>query len=266
MRTITDTKNLFHEEFEYAEFINYAEKSKPSKKSIDRNYYESKTGSFNFTQTKNIGESFKLAKYGWDAGLHQIELEDGILTGAGIEFKPNVVGSSVNMGQYLIGQPLDMYEMTEKREFNLDELTVYVNLAYSCYNDGDKALNFCKTMLAHINELQSKYNLRIIGFFDCRQNGIDQKTSIIIKEIDERFTINNLAFSFHPSFFRRIWFKYLESKEFIASGYGRTTGRKETVDRIKKYHGIKKALIFPNLNDLTDEATFEIDKAVKINY
>ena len=205
----------------YSEFIDFAEddnnkKSKP-RHSDRRGYMDSWAGS------GSLKEAVALAREGWDAGIEQMDLEDGLLVaGSGSEFLPAIAGQMVNVPAYINGLPESMFALADNHDYNRPRLTVIVNLAYSAMVGGETAMSFSKALVAMVNSLQAKYAIRIKGFFG--QQGVAIKTdslqTVVIKEFDEPMVLNSIAFSFHPSFFRRIHFAHSEKFKMLDWGYG----------------------------------------------
>lgn len=268
MEITTNTKTKKVQEFTYQSFIDYARSRKKSKRAISWDLSSSSATSkyrTEFTGTKSIKEAFELAEKGWDSGIEQLDLEDGLLVGGnGMEVSENVYGSMVNIGNYIQGLPNNMYEFTEKREYNLEPLTIYTALTYSAGVKLEDAMRFAKSIINLVNTYQSKNNIRIVGIFYCEINKIDFMQKITIKDFNERFVINNIAFAFHPSFFRRLFFSVMEGEEFADSGYGRPHQQNKYLQEIKKFEN-DKAILTPTLNDLSN-GEFTESQTTKINY
>lgn len=264
MKMIKKTSEKHHVEFRYSEFLDHAKNRKRSEKAKTRGEKSSRNNSrAEWYGTKSFGEAMDFAESGWDSGLEQLALEDGVLAGTGVEMNANVSGAFVNMGNYLMGQPDNMWEMTEKRDYNLEELTICVRLDYSAGISGATALNFTKSIAEIVNEYQSKYAVRLVGRFDSAQaNRTNYVVDVVIKDYNERFVLNNVAFSFHPSFFRRLWFSHLEGESFIDYGYGSPSDKGKHIKEFQKeYSG--KMLITPQINN-TKDGNFGIDKVIKV--
>ena len=90
----------------------------------------------------------------------------------------------------------------------------------------------------------------MVGFFDLQFGDTRSIVEVLIKDFDERFVINNIAFSFHPSFFRRIWFSVIEAEKFIYGGYGSQTSEKDIHTRLLKDTS-ESMMILPRLDDLS---------------
>lgn len=249
----------------YYEFVRSSKNRKRSQKSISGGHNDSHTNSGSFAGTPNFAAACDLAINGWDAGLKQLKLDDGVLVGSGMEFNPSVHGAVVNIGAYLTGQPETMFNLTEKREFNLEPLTVYALLNYPSFVDSETAMNFTKSMLEHVNYFQSKYNVKLIGVFDSVISNVRWINDVIIKDFDKRFVLNNLAFSMHPSFFRRLWFAKLEAEDFVTGGYGRSTDSYKIINEIQERRtGKEKTLVMPQVHKLNGDGSFSRDKIIEI--
>jgi len=268
MKVIQENNKIKHIEFGYSEFVDFSEARVQSSRAIEYGCNSSRKNDNStspWSGSKNLEQALDWARHGWDAGLAQLPLEDGTLTNTGIEIEASVAGAMVNIGNYLTGQPECMWDFRETRVFNLDELTIYTRLDYNAGNNYEKAMRFCNSIATVANFYQSKYNVRIIGRFDVAEQGINSIVDVIIKEFDSRFTINNVAFAFHPAFFRRIWFGYMESENFIDSGYGRANSTSKHIDDIKKQAlSGQKILICPQI-EATDGGKFEFENMTKIN-
>ena len=196
----------------------------------------------------------------------QLKLQDGILADAGTIFEPDVYGAVVNIGSYIQGLPDNMYNLREEREYALPTKTIYANLGYNAGNSGKKAMNFCKNIISKVNKYQASHNVKLIGVFYTKQNGTMFMIEVIIKDFDERFVINNVAFAFHPSFFRRLFFSHLEAEKFIDTyGYGQSQQGDKVADKIKTFHKkTEEAILLPSLNSLSESADFEDRQIVTI--
>lgn len=251
--TIKETSTEKHKLFTYSQFVDYAETSKPSKTSIDNKCDSSNAEASEWNGNMTLAKSIETARSGWDAGLKQLELENGVLADTGIIFEPNVCGSVVNMGNYLMGLPDNMFDLKAQREYNLPKLTVYVNMSYSGGNSAKKAMEFTKSIIEYVNKMQSTHNVQIIGVIYSDQNKVKYFVDVLIKDFDQRFVLNNVAFSFHVSFLRILYFKHIESEEFISVyGYGTPLDNSSVIQKIKKENLKNETVLLPHLNDLSD--------------
>ena len=242
--------------FTYRQFVDFSEKRIKAQEAQHESSRRKESGSNPWSGANNFEQALKLGRSGWDAGIRQLDLENGVMSDVGVEFSPNVTGAVVNMQNYLQGVPDNMFELKTRREYTLPEVTLYVPLQYSAGNSAKKAMNFTKKIVEYTNELQSKHNVRIIGFFAANFYGDVKRsvTEVVIKDYDERFVLNNVAFAFHPAFFRRLWFAHHESMPHWSSGYGMPCNHKQCVSHAKKTHdGRGGSVILPSLGDLTTD-------------
>jgi len=212
----------------------------------------SKEGTSEFTATESYEEAHDFAVHGWDLGLKKYEVEDGVLVGGSTLLSPSVAGCLPHVQNYIMGYPQDMFQLTDNREYNLPTLDIVVNLAYSAWVDSKDSLAFGKSLVSYINEMASTRNIRLTGVFASKQNnGLPVYDFITLKDFDSALVLNNIAFAFHPSFFRRIWFSVLEGKEYWSSGYGRTISDYDKVAR-ERLEGNKsdEVVVFKILNNI----------------
>lgn len=243
------------ENFTYLEFLEHVETT-PHAKSHSEKESESKNDS-GWAGTKNYKEAHDYAKYGWDAGIEKMESDEFVSVNGIPNIENNVFGSFVNIGNYLSGSPDCMVNFTDLEERNKEDLNMFVSLSYRAARSGNDAFKYCKKLINCINEKQKTHNVRLIGFFATSQKE-ELVTFVEIKSLDERFVMNSIAFSFHPSFFRRIFFKHLETKEYLSTwGYGRNLEKKRMIKECKnsEYYRVGD-LMLPTLEH--DELNWEL--------
>lgn len=264
-------KQDFITEHTYAEFLEHVSGTDRSERSKRDGRTSSTESGASFSGTDTFDEAMQLAIHGWDAGIEQMKLEEGVLTGVGVEYNPNVRGQRVNVPAYLNGAPNCMYEMTEKREYNLEPLTIYVPLMYNAGTTVQTSMRFCVSIAKIVNQYQATHNVKLVGVFYCWQDDYDGNilNKIVIKDFDERFVLNNVAFSFHTSFFRRLWFKWLETTDYCSWGYGRSNCFEDTRRAIEKNElndSNEKAMLLPTLGSLGVRGEFNDDKIKFYNF
>lgn len=207
----------------YTEFINYCQQNEP----LPENGRESSDKSdAKWTGTKSWQQAIEYARDGWVSGIEQ--LPDFIETdNQRITVEHDIVGHTVDVGRYLSGLPDSMVSFYDETYRDKQRLSLFVNLSYNCGVGGDTAMKYTKKIIQTVSLLSQSFNLKLVGVFrtynhsgDCN-NGL--LTMVRIKESDERMVLNSLAFSFHPSFFRRFWFRLLETTPYWSSGYGSST-------------------------------------------
>ncbi len=257
------------EKFSYLSFIEHVEKVNRSelcrKKEITSST-DTGTALEKWTKSKNFSEAVDFAKNGWDAGIEQLEPEKNLVIDGGSNFEHQVYGSFVDVGRFMSGNPDSMVNHITEVEAPKEELTIFCSLVYAGFHTSESAMKYCKKLLEITNTLNSKYDLRIMGFFPTHCNRGNIVTFVEIKKPEDRVVLNSIAYSFHPSFFRRLFFKYIESTDLIDSVHGRPMG----VDSQRKYvnqycleNNINKKILLPNLQD--DGHDWSVEEVIKTN-
>jgi hypothetical protein len=237
--------------FTYTEFVD---------KAINREIHSgnrngSRTGTKGFTQSESFEETVDFAKNGWDLGLEQYKIEDGVLTSGTTHLNPSLAGCIPHVQNYIMGFPQQMYDLYDEREYNLPTLDLVVSLGYAGSVRGSDALRFSKSLVGYINKMSSTHNIRLTGIFATKQGGkAEYDTIVTLKDFDEAMVVNNIAFAFHPSFFRRLWFSIAESKSYLSSGYGHS--RKDYTSSISKAIDTSKSDKVIYTKDLGDIDSF----------
>ena len=248
--------------FSYREFVDEA----VNRKLHANNSQSSRSGSENFTQSKSFDESVKWATEGWDLGLEQYKIEDGVMTSGTTHLNPSLAGCMPHVQNYIMGFPQQMYDLYDEREYNLPTLDLIVSLGYAGGVNGSDALKFSKSLVGYINKMSSTHNIRLTGIFATKQRGTEYDVIVNLKDFDKAMVVNNIAFAFHPSFFRRLWFSIAESKPFLSSGYGQSRKNyKQSVEKTLDTSKSDKVIFTKDLGDV-DEFTWSPDDIESVTF
>jgi hypothetical protein len=235
------------ETFNYREFVDKALNRKLS----EGNSESSRKGGKSFTQTKSFEETVDFATNGWDLGLEQYKIEDGVLSSGTTHLEPSLAGCMPHVQNYIMGFPQQMYDLYDEREYNLPTLDLVVSLGYAGRVNGSDALNFSKSIVGYINKMSSTHNIRLTGIFATKQIRTEYDVIVNLKDFDSPMVVNNIAFAFHPSFFRRLWFSIAEAKSFLAYGYGQARGDyRDSVEKSIDTSKSDKVIFTKNLGDI----------------
>lgn len=221
-------------EFTYSEFIEYVERTRP----VVPERASEKKDDTQWSGTPSFEQAIQYAKYGWEAGIAELAVELDMAVIGNTEVRHDIVGSSVDVGAFLSGSPECMVQYIDMQERERDEVVVYVQLGYNAGVEGPTALKFTKTLLRELVKLNQKYSLKLIGVISTYHSGSRLRTHeyITVKDTYQNLVLNNLAFAFHPSFFRRLWFRFLETKKYWATGYGQAVEEREAEKDISIQH------------------------------
>lgn len=267
---IESTSERFTEHMQYEDFVYTTKTDKFSKSSYD--YWDRKDSWYG--DTDSIQQTIDYAIKGWDAGLDLIEDDDIKLHVTGFAKTINdIAGATVDVGGYVSGRPDHMVTFVDEVNRNKPELTIYVDIAYHAGWSSKRIMQYTIDIMNKCNALQAHYDVRIVAVCTLNTYRGDVKNAelfIDVKHLDQPFVINSIAFSFHPSFFRRLWHGYLNCREEIATGGGAGLCSKTTVnDSIKRFHkrehGTSSAIILPSLQNDKGELN-DMSKYTTINF
>jgi len=235
---------LIKKDFTYAEFIKVAKENAGRARNRGAN---SGTGNLSFKK------AVKTAKRGWDSGIKKLDLDLGVLTQNGVSFMPNVAGAFVNVPNYLNNQPDTMWEIIEGDRIEKEFLTIYCRTSYRGGISGKFALEYCSGVIELVNKLNTFYNIRIIAVFDGDfNNSVRMAEHVTIKDYDDRFVLNNIAFAFHPAFFRCLRWGYLDGTKH-GKDYGSTVSQSKLLNRLEKDEINKeRVIVTPSVDEHSD--------------
>lgn len=201
--------------------------------------------------SKDFAEALNYAKFGWNAGIKEIGQEGSLQVSGGSKITKGVAGAIPDIPAFLSGVPENMFTYVDEVPHNRDQVTLFVPLTYSSGYRVSDALLFCKDIVKEANKLGAKNDLRIVGMFGCDMPYDKVIDYIIIKGFDQQLVLNNIAFSMHPAFFRRLYFRRLETYENLPAGYGTPSSAKKIfINHTKKDFNMTSKDVFYTLPSL----------------
>lgn len=147
-------------------------------------------------------EPFKFAK------------KDGSLS---IEYN-SFAGGRVNIWAYLSWVPENMIHndiLPEKKK-----LRVMYHIGWTFGFSNEELMVRAKIIFGSLQELEKQYSVEVYCAFSSNMRGKKVGGIIKIKEFGGRFIRNRFAFTLHTWFFRRLCFRYFETRSELPSGYG----------------------------------------------
>lgn len=258
-------KIIEHTKETYNEFLTRCETKPRSKYSIDNDKNGAVDNSASFAGTETLQEAFNLTREGWSNGIKQLPLNTDATGNRGWIPAYKYAGSRVSVPRYLQGKPNAFIRYESKTSYNLPRLTVYTKLTYSARNKINKALEFSTSLVEIVNKLQANYDVQIIGICDTLITKGIVLNEIVIKPYSKQLVLNNVAAAMHPSFFRRIWFRSLETTSHEQYSYGKTPDPDTVNKAILKNRQYQDAyIITPSLDAIRGSSgSFTIDKCTK---
>lgn len=237
-----------------------AQLDKPNN-SIMKDEHSSNSGSSSFTMTKNYREAVDLLYRGYSEPIKQIiedvnknrkTIEHFVQPARKLQNMP--IGYLPNVPNAILGLPDSMINITMNAKKTRTLRVAYASSAACTVSAQDLAKAGSRLVSAlniiELNGIQTELN---IDFF-CGQEGKELTSAMLkIKGFGERFNVSKICFPMvHPSMFRRIGFKFLETTEGLTSrgwtcGYGRRPTI-ETINTCGLYEPGIKPITFDQIN------------------
>lgn len=237
-----------------------------------RNEHDSNSGSSDFTGTRNYEEAVSMLKNGYPDPIPEIKSElvkSRMATSKIYRNMPRpmpknqVVGFIPNVPNALRGIPQSMISI-EKENQKRKVISILYSFG-SC--GGTKQEELVKAGIAlvaaiNIIELSGIQTKLLLGFMPSKESSEIVFPTVKIKDFGERFNLQKICFPMiHPSMFRRIGFKYLETcpecEENFSFGYGRPVG----MDTLKE--NIQEKDTYVITTDWIREHDFSVEEILK---
>lgn len=240
-----------------------------------RNENSSHSGDDEFTGTSSYEEAINLLRFGYTDPIAQVKEElkkSKLVTSKIYQSLPKimpenkVVGFVPNVPNSLLGIPESMIFMDKKHQ-KRKTLSIIYSFGAPCCVDKDDLIKAGIALITAINivELSGIQTRLQLGFMPSTSDSENEIIfpTVIIKNYGERFNLQKICFPMiHPSMFRRIGFKYLETCPFITRhywGYGTVRG---VVPKVKKLlEDEKNTYIFESESIIKNH--FNVEKILK---
>lgn len=192
--------------------------------------HKNDTKAIEFTGTRNFKEAVDLCQKGWSEDFEKLvsfkKSVDEMLLSPITKTKQvqDIVGYNPSVSDYLIGNPLNMWNKTKKQIPGF--INIYINIAYNYYTDQNSIFNRGIIVQSFVDALQHKgYGVRFKAFICLHEHNEVCFASFNLKNDVEKLNIKKTYFPLcHPSFFRRLCFRLLETTpvecEMWAYNYG----------------------------------------------
>lgn len=211
--------------FTYNEFIDYVQNTPRTARATKQGHKASEKTK-EWGGVESLQEGIDLCRAGWDSGIEQMALEDSFTAQKYIKRVPSMAGGSVNIGRYVSSAPDCMNTFSSNIKYARPRVTIVVPLVYGAFVSEEKAMDYSLDILKLVNSYQTHNDVRLIGVLssshdtDVIEGVAEDFIEVVIKDFGERFVLNSVACAFHPCFFRRLYFKYLETTKYVNYGYG----------------------------------------------
>lgn len=251
---------VYHYEFDTLQQFLTQIQSRPINQNVfsELRSHATDTRTIKFTGTKDFEEAVDLCQKGWSEDFEKLvsikkRIDERLLLPS---IKPrqvqDIVGYNPSVPDYLIGNPLNMWNKTKKQIS--DFINIYINIDYSHKTDKNSIFNRGIIVQSLIDALQQKgYSVRFKAFSCSHTYNEILFASFNLKNDGEKLNIKKTYFPLcHPSFIRRLGFLLEETTPFKCKiwqdGYGLPSG-----------FTIFKNIINPGPNDIIITQPSEMD-------
>lgn len=202
---------------------------------IMRNEHSSNEKDVNFTKTKSYEEACSLLKYGYEEILSKIiketkeTLSTNIINLIPAQTPPKnlPVGYIPNVPNSLLNLPNSMINILREPK-KTKSISIYYCFGDNCGEDAENFITAGVALVSAINLIE-KAGIRTrlyVGFMPAYKSNEITFPTLKLKDFQDNFNLKKLCFPLiHPSMFRRIGFKWLETSPDITEdsfswGYG----------------------------------------------
>lgn len=227
---------VYHYDFDTLhQFLTQIQSSPINQNVFFRPYsHKTDTETIEFTGTKNFEEAVDLCQKGWSEDFEKLtsikkRIDERLLSPI---IKPrqvqgqvqDIVGYNPSVPDYLIGNPLNMWNKTKKQIS--DFINIYINIDYNYKTDKNSIFNRGIIVQSLVDVLQQKgYSVRFKAFSCSQEDNEILFASFNLKNDGEKLNIKKTYFPLcHPSFLRRLCFLLEETTpvkcEKWCHGYG----------------------------------------------
>lgn len=230
------------------------------------------SGPSSFTGTQDIQAAVKMANEGWPEGANKItKALDTLPPSSEVlpDWMLDVSGSICNVPAFIAGEPECMWNMSECRRAE-HRVSLVVPAGYPGMIDADTAMTYAIAVAANVRSLEAS-GLNVAVYSMASHAGTETGTianyGVVIREFGEPLDLAKVAFSFHPSWLRRLVFAWLELNPdalmagVANSGYG--LHRELTKDQVREVAGedIGSVIVLPSIPQL-GRAADDIELAI----
>lgn len=202
-----------------------------------------------WTGTRNFEEAVELCQKGWSEDFEKLvrikkRIDEKLLSPI---TKPrqvqDIVGYNPSVPDYLIGNPLNMWNQTKKQIPTF--INIYLNMAYNCGTDRDSIFNRGVIVQSLVDALQDKgYSVRFKTVICVEEDDEVIFAAFNLKGEGEKLNIKKTYFPLcHPSFFRRLVLLLMETTPVRYRSWDDGYGRPSKSSTLKK-------IINPGPNDI----------------
>lgn len=262
--------NIIKEHFDSIHQMIQVIESRPNN-DVMKGQNSSHSGDEDFTGSKSYEEAKQLFENGYtdvlekikigmasDIKRNQIERRRRVTTG--------VVGYAPHVPNAILGVPNSMI-LTEAAPQKIKAISIVAGITENCGTDAKEFIRSGIAVLGVVNTLELQgYRVNLKVAFYCAECGNDRAFGTVsVKDYREHLDIQKLCFPLaHPSMFRRLGFKWLETCEGLkescwSGGYGCQICGSEEISKLF----LKDNEFLINLA-VTKKCNYDVDKIIEL--
>lgn len=260
--------NIIKEHFKSIDEMIRTIESRPNN-DVMHNSNSSQSGSYNFTKTDSYEEAKRLYQFGYKEILPNVKrgIKNQVNVTSSVnrrQVTTNVIGYAPHVPNAILGLPNSMI-MTHKQPQKMKVISICYCITENCGTDAEEFIRSGISVLGVINSLELQgVRVRLRIAFYCAKCD-DELTfgTVDLKDYREHLDLQKLCFPVaHPSMFRRIGFKWLETCQGLKNyswrgGYGQQIRDEQMI----KKHFIDENEVFLNLSK-TRKFDYDVDKII----
>lgn len=134
----------------------------------------------------------------------------------------DISGWRVDIWEYLVWSPTSMIDSLPTGWKK--KLRILFNIWANCWTSWEALQKRSSILFSIAQSLDKTYQLQMYASYFWMNYRENKKMwcVICIKDFGQRFIKNNIAFTFHTAFFRRIMFKFMENRKYNTQWYWRS--------------------------------------------
>lgn len=222
--------NIIYERFDSIHQLLNVIDSRPNN-DIMKNDHGSNDPDYSFSKTHNYDEAQELLIGGWAEPLDQIKKETEKINYTGKGYKPvpqnAIVGYIPNVPNALMNLPQSMITINRIPQ-KVRAISIYYSNCANCKVQAKSFIENGIKILTLVNKLEAsgiRVNLYSVLYYAKKENDF-AFVPVKIKDFRDKLDLKKICFPLvHPSWFRRIGFKWLETcKGLISRGWAHEYG------------------------------------------
>lgn len=259
----TNVVEIFDNPIDFVETINKRDFNKTAKKNKLFVSKDTDQGMYKFSGTHTYEEANNLLYSGVDTNIKELEEQISLNLNDYEQTKKNnrkfdYVGGGYSLGRYLANSPACMIRQIKVKK-EKPTTTIIYNSSITCGTKAKEVIKVNSILLSAIKIIEQK-GIKVNLYVVSASILASQKAAVLVKVKDTKTPINLQTMSYvlvHPSYYRRHYFRWKETKADIKklpSNYGRRISTDEVREMLPQ-HKASKFISFYDIEKMNLEQT-----------